>query len=125
MELLVDALMEFLVFELAFLLTIVFGFWLSKLGKPYHGALFTIHKLLALGAVVAAGVQMFKTLEGTGTQVTLIILLVVAMVCVFALFASGALMSQDKLDYNLLRTIHLIALKVFIVVVFWAIYLVV
>jgi hypothetical protein len=125
MELLVDALMEFLVFELAFLLTIVFGFWLSKLGKPYHGALFTIHKLLALGAVVAVGVQLFRTLERTDTHAVLIILLALAMVCVIALFASGALMSQDKLDYNLLRTIHRLAPIVFIVVIFWAIYLVV
>lgn len=109
--------MEYLIFELAFLLTIVFGFWLSKLGKPYRGALFTIHKLLALGAVVAAGVQMFRNLERTGTQVTLIILLVVAVVCVIALFASGALMSQDKLDYNLLRTIHRLAPIAFIVAI--------
>jgi len=120
-----EVLSDILIPGIVFLLTIVFGFWLSKLGKPYHGALFNVHKLLALGAVIATGVQMFRTLEGTGTQVTLIILLVVAMVCVIALFASGALMSLDKLDYNLLRTIHRLAPIAIIVVIFWAIYLVV
>ena len=37
---------------LFFLLIFFFGFWLNRSGKPYNLFIFTIHKLIALGAVV-------------------------------------------------------------------------
>ena len=37
---------------LFFLFIFLSGFWLSRTGKPYPTVLFTIHKLIALGAVV-------------------------------------------------------------------------
>ena len=41
-----------------FILTLVFGFWVSRLGKPYNGVLFNVHKLIALGALVVTAIQM-------------------------------------------------------------------
>ena len=35
-----------------FFISVCFGFWVSKLGKPYNGVLFNIHKLVALSGVV-------------------------------------------------------------------------
>jgi hypothetical protein len=78
---------------IAFVLTLAFGFWLSHLGKPYNGLLFNVHKLLALGVVVAAIVQLTKVLKNADSLALIIVLLVVAALCVIALFASGALMS--------------------------------
>ncbi len=92
-----------------FLLTFPFGFWLSKLGKPYNGLLFNVHKLLALGAVVVTAVQCSKTLKAADPAALAVVLLIVAAVCVVALFASGALMSTGRLDYALMRAIHRIA----------------
>ena len=89
-----------------FILTLVFGFWLSRLGKPYNGVLFNVHKLIALGAVVVTAIQVVNLLCGMETQALAIVLLVVAALCVIALFASGALMSAGKLDYILMLTIH-------------------
>ena len=89
-----------------FILTLVFGFWLSRLGKPYNGVLFNVHKLIALGAVVVTAIQVVNLLCGMETQALAIVLLVVAALCVVALFASGALMSARKLDYILMLTIH-------------------
>jgi hypothetical protein len=92
-----------------FILTLVFGFWLSHLGKPYNGILFNIHKLIALGAVVVTAIQMVKLLRGMEIQALVIVLLVVAALCVIALFVSGALMSAGKLEYNLMLAIHRVA----------------
>lgn len=92
-----------------FLLTLVFGFWLSRSGKPYNGILFNIHKLIALSAVIATIVQHSGMLKAAGSLDLLIALLVLAILCVVALFASGALMSMGKLDYALTLTIHRIA----------------
>jgi predicted CDP-diglyceride synthetase/phosphatidate cytidylyltransferase len=90
-----------------FLLTLAFGFWLSHAGKPYNGILFNVHKLIALGAVVLAGIQFYKMLHTFDGL--LVVLLFLLALCVIALFASGALMSAGKLDYALMLTIHRIA----------------
>jgi hypothetical protein len=92
-----------------FILTLGFGFWLSRLGKPYNGILFNVHKLLALGAVVVTAIQMVKLLRGMETQSLVNVLLVAAALCVIALFASGALMSAGKLDHALMLTVHRVA----------------
>jgi hypothetical protein len=94
---------------LLFLLTLAFGFWLSQAGKPYNGLLFNLHKLIALGAVVLAVIQFSKTLIGLPSPALISLLLVIAAVCVIALFTSGALMSAGKLDYAVMLTIHRIA----------------
>ena len=98
---------------LLFLLTLAFGFWLSKVGKPYNGALFNVHKLIALGAVVFAVIQISKT--GVVGLPLLLVAFIAVGLCVVALFASGALMSIGKLDYTLTLTIHRIALAVLVI----------
>jgi hypothetical protein len=91
------------------ILTMVFGFWLSNAGKPYNSILFNLHKLIALGTVILIGMQVARLPRTTDALTLIIVLLVVAAICVVALFASGALMSAGKLDYTLMLTIHRIA----------------
>ena len=102
-------------------LTIAFGFWLSRLGKPYNGILFNVHKLIALAVVVLAGIQISKMTDLAASP--LLIVLIVVGLCVVALFASGALMSIGKLDYTLTLTIHRVALAVLVIAAGTAIYL--
>jgi hypothetical protein len=104
-----DMYSKFLTPGIVFLLTLVFGFWLSRVGKPYNGILFNIHKLIALGTVIVTGMQFYKTLNNLDTQVLIVVLLVVAGICVAALFASGAFMSIGNLNYQVMKTIHNIA----------------
>jgi hypothetical protein len=104
---------RFITSGILFLLTLVFGFWLSHAGKPYNGLLFNVHKLIALGCVVLAGIQFSKTLHAPNGL--LIALLAVLALCVIVLFASGALMSAGKLDYALMLTIHRVAPVVLVV----------
>jgi hypothetical protein len=98
-------------------LTLGFGFWVSSAGKPYNGALFNVHKLLALAAVVLAVVQFVKTIKGIDSPAWIIILLVAAALCAIALFASGAFLSIGNLDYGMLLVIHRVAIGVLVAAV--------
>jgi hypothetical protein len=90
---------------------LVSGLWLSRSGKPLNAAIFTVHKLIALGAVIVAAIQIFNALEVVATQPLLIVVLVGIGLCAVALFATGALMSAtNKPVYLTLLTIHRIAL---------------
>jgi len=103
---------KFAVAGVLLLLTLVFGVWLSLAGKPYNGILFNIHKLVALGLVIVAGIQIYQALKSSDAQFLLIAIMVLAVLCVIALFASGALLSIGTPQYDLVLTIHRIALVV-------------
>ena len=45
-----------------FLLTLASGLWLSRAGKPLKTGIFTVHKLIALAAVVVTVLQTYKAL---------------------------------------------------------------
>ena len=107
----------------AFLLTLVFGFWLSNSGKPYNGILFNIHKLIALGAVIATVMQVYSILKVMEPQSLIVILIIIVVVCVVALFASGAFMSIGNINYQIMKTIHNIAPVLMVIVMALTIYL--
>ena len=56
---------------IAFLLTTGTGIWLSQLGKPLNGVLFTVHKLVAVAAVIAATLTSPVTATGVCLSVVL------------------------------------------------------
>lgn len=97
------------------LLTVAFGLWLSRSGKPYNGILFNIHKLAALGAVIFAGVQFYQLNKVETFPPVLVSLVLLIIAFVIGLFFSGAMMSADKLSYSVMRAIHRVA-PIFIVV---------
>jgi hypothetical protein len=103
---------KFIIPGILLLLTLAIGFWLSRLGKPYNGLLFNIHKLAALGAVVLAAIQTWNLLKGAGVQPIAFALVAVCVLCVIALFATGAFMSIGNLPHAPLLTVHKIALTI-------------
>lgn len=100
---------KFILPGVIFLLTSGSGIWLSNSGKPLNTAVFTVHKLIALGCVVYSVIQLFQIFKIVDIQTLFIVLMIIAALSVLALFASGALMSIGKVDYNTLLTIHKIA----------------
>ena len=104
-----EMLSKFTIPGVLFLFTLVFGFWLSASGKPYHGLLFNVHKLIALGCVVLAIVQLSKIFKAGDATIWLTLLLAAGALSILALFVSGALMSAGKLDYASMLAIHRIA----------------
>jgi len=108
---------------IGFVLTLVFGFWLARVGKPYNGLLFNIHKLIALGAVILAITQMYNLLKGSQMQTLLIVSIIVVVVGVVALFASGAFMSIGNVHYQTMKIIHYVGPVLVVMGMLFAIYL--
>jgi hypothetical protein len=107
----------------AFILTLIFGVWLSRLGKPYNGIIFNVHKLSALGAVVLTAVQIYTALKMPSLHIMPILLIVLAVASVVALFATGAQMSMDKWNYRVLLALHQVTPAVALIAAALALYL--
>ena len=105
-----DILFKFLTPIIGFLVTVAFGVCLGKIGKPYNGILFNIHKLIALGTVIIASLQVYKIFKVNGPQSLLLVSLTGAVICVLALFASGAFLSIGNVKYETAKLVHNIAL---------------
>ncbi len=114
---------KFLNPTLGFLLTLAFGSWLSRRGKPYNGLLFNIHKLIALAAVILSGLAVYKVLKVMDVATLIILLLVVAALSVIALFVSGALMSAEKGEFRVMKLIHNISPFFLVIAMGYAVYL--
>lgn len=114
---------QVLLFAIAFLLTLVFGFWLSRAGKPYNGVLFNLHKLLALLAVVMGAFRIYGILNASQVEAFAVLLMVVAGLGVVALFVTGAFMSAGKSNHARLITIHRIAFGMVLAAVAGTLYL--
>jgi hypothetical protein len=92
-----------------FLIIIGFGIWNSRVGKPYNGLLFNIHKLIALGAVILTGLRIWRMNPFGEFPSLVIILLAVDVVCVITTFATGAIMSIKDQESRIVLAIHQLA----------------
>jgi hypothetical protein len=119
----VSILAKFTVPGVVFLLALASGFWLSRSGKPLKTGIFTVHKLIALAAVIATAMQTYNALKGAEIQAILVALLIAAAAGVLALFATGALMSMNKPAYSGLLAIHNIAPVLAVIAMALTIYL--
>jgi hypothetical protein len=114
---------KFIIPAILFVLTLASGVWLSSAGKPLNPVIFTLHKLIALGAVVLTAIQIYNTFMSTPAQTLIIALVIIIGVCVVALFATGAFMSIGKNSYDLMLVIHRVALVLAPIAMAAAIYL--
>lgn len=90
-------------------LTLVSGLWLSNSGKPYHSVIFNIHKLIALGAVSATAVTVYRLRTSVDIRMLVIGAIVITGMLFLALFVSGALLSIGKPDHVAILTVHRVA----------------
>lgn len=118
-----ELLSRFLNPTFGFLLTLAFGFWLSHRGKPYHGLLFNVHKLIALATVILAGMAVYQMITVMDVATLIILLLAIAAFSVIALFVSGALMSAGKGEYRLMKLIHNISPFALVIAMGYTVYL--
>ena len=118
-----ETVIRFLTPGIIFLLTLASGIWLSNSGKPYNSLIFNIHKLIALGTVVVIAVQIFNTVKSSGMQSLLVGVIVVAVLCVIALFATGAMMSIGNPGYMTFLRVHQIVPAILLIALAVCIYL--
>lgn len=94
---------------LAFLLTLISGVILSRLGKPLNSGVFTVHKLVAIGTLIVMGMSIYQLHQAGGLHTTHLITLTVTGLLFVVLIISGALLSlafsaQVSLDGSLVQT---------------------
>jgi hypothetical protein len=82
---------------LFFLLIFLFGYWLSRSGKPYSMALLTVHKLISLGAVVFLGILISQIHQANPLNLTQVSVIAFAALCFAACIVTGGLVSIEKL----------------------------
>jgi len=97
---------KIIIIGLLFLFTIVSGVWLSNSGKPLNTIIFTLHKLIALAAVIFTAIVIHNLLNIVGVENVILILIMVTGLFVLTLFLSGALLSLGKTVNDILLTIH-------------------
>lgn len=94
---------------LGFVLALISGFVMSKLGRPLNSALFTIHKLIAVGTVILVGVGIRDLYKAVDVQALHPVIIVITGLFFLALVVSGALLSFDKLAVPPVLRVHQIA----------------
>jgi hypothetical protein len=93
-----------------FLLTLGSGFWLSNSGKPYNSAIFTIHKLIALGAIIVTAITIYHLQKTAELKMVVEIYAIVITGLLFlSLLVSGGLLSIGKPAFGFIRRIHHVA----------------
>lgn len=76
-----------------FAVIIASGFWMSSLGKPYNTGIFTVHKLIAIAAVVILTVIAVKTGRASGLNGYETTGIIVTGVVLLGTLVSGGIMS--------------------------------
>jgi hypothetical protein len=79
-----------------FLLVFIFGFWLSRSGKPYNQVIFTIHKLTTLGAVILLAMTISQAHQATPLNLLQISVIGITAMFFVGAILTGALLSVDK-----------------------------
>ncbi|HOO32892.1 MAG TPA: hypothetical protein PK466_12740 [Thermotogota bacterium] len=88
-------------------LVAVTGIVLSHMGRPLNTAVFTIHKLIALGFVIFSVVGFINLIKGSEAVDPLLkTLLIVAACSAVLLFVTGGLLSFDKFAKKFIVVFH-------------------
>lgn len=91
---------------IGFLLTLVSGIVLSKLGRPLNSAVFGAHKIIAVGTIVLIGLNIRDLLHIVGLQAVSPALIWGTGLLLLALVVSGSLLSFEKLVVPITLRVH-------------------
>jgi hypothetical protein len=119
-----DTAAKFITPGIIFFLTLAFGVWLSKIGKPLNTVIFTTHKLIALAAVIFTGITIYSLIKNVQIHLFVIALITGVGLCVLALFTTGALLSLDIPIQKITLIVHRVAPLVAVICMAIMIYLI-
>jgi hypothetical protein len=88
---------------------IILGIVLALSGRQYNVAIFTVHKLAALGVAVITVILSYRLIKTASFSGLYIIVITAAVVSVIALFISGAFLSAGHGAYGALKAVHIIS----------------
>ena len=85
------------------------GFWLNHSGKPYGLLIFTLHKLVALGAVIFLGLTVYRFQQVYPLNALQIGVLALTAVQFLITIATGGMLSVEKAMPALVLRLHQVA----------------
>jgi hypothetical protein len=94
------------VITLLYLITFVFGFWLSFSGRPLNTALFSVHKIAAVIMIIIAVLVVIQFIKNVKMRAVILSFLVVTGVLVLFALSTGIWLSIDKETNDLIINIH-------------------
>ena len=89
-----------------FLITVGFGFWVRGKGRPYHTALFNVHKLVALAGVGLSVLRFRSSFQAGDLSGWLEVVLGAGGFSALMLFFTGAVMSIRKEESGVALFFH-------------------
>ncbi|MBZ0293728.1 MAG: hypothetical protein K8L99_14260 [Anaerolineae bacterium] len=84
---------KIVIFGLPLIVTLISGVILSNSGKPLNSAIFTVHKLIAVGTVILIGANVYKLFKAVDIQIAYLATFGTTGLFFVALIISGALLS--------------------------------
>ena len=91
---------------IGFLLTLISGVVLSKMGRPLNSAVFGAHKIIAVGTIVLIGLNIRDLAQVVGLQAVHPALIWGTGLLLLVLVVSGSLLSFDKLVLPITLRVH-------------------
>ena len=91
---------------LLLILVFITGIWMSKLGKPYQTALFTVHKLATLAIIVLAVIIIRTVHNQFGLTSTQWILAIGTSVVLLVAIATGGILSAKEETIKTVQILH-------------------
>ena len=79
-----------------YILAIASGVWVTKLGRPLNTGVFTLHKLIALAALILIIVIVRTLANGIALSPAAVVCIVLTFIFFIAMFATGAVLSFEK-----------------------------
>ena len=86
--------------------SIISGIWLSKIGRPLNGLIFSVHKIISLLAIVATGIVIYYSQQGIEINRTDLFLIFATGLVLLLSLISGFLLSFDKFVNDFLLYMH-------------------
>jgi|FLOH01.1.fsa_nt_gi hypothetical protein len=91
---------------LLLILSFILGYWLNKMGKPYHIALLTSHKLISLALFVLLCIVVYRFSQIHEFNAVVTSLCVITGLLFLGSLVSGGLLSTDLALPSFLKITH-------------------
>jgi hypothetical protein len=92
-----------------FVLVIASGMWVTKMGRPLNAGVFTVHKLIALAALILMIVIVRTLARGIVLNPLMTVCVVLTFLFFIVMFATGAVLSFEKPAPGFVLLLHKIA----------------
>jgi hypothetical protein len=89
-----------------FLFTFLFGFWLSRSGKPYNTLIFNAHKLIGLAMGIFLILSVYRIHQAAGLTPGQIVGVAVTVLLFVILVAAGGLLSAKETVPTAVSLVH-------------------